>query len=121
LIERCCRQETRGATTKEHRVHFASPDGRLSLFQIRDQGLHILALRERAAECMRVEIAIRALPDAPWNMNVERKGWQRGESERPGLSQCETHRSGTLPWPRAEISCASFANSWDSARPRWLT
>src|SRR5208283_5690199 len=72
-IDRCRRKQARRSAAKKNGRHAPSPDGRQRRFEIGDQRVDVLRLRQSLPQLVRIEIAVWALPNAPWNMNVERE------------------------------------------------
>jgi hypothetical protein len=73
------REQAGRAAAEEDTGHRPAPDQRQGGLQIGDQRRDVLGFRNRAIGFMRVEIAIRALLDAPRDVDVERQ--RRGDAE----------------------------------------
>ena len=104
LVDDLAGEQARRAAADEDAVDAAAPDQRQSRLEIGDQGRQVVALRDRrrrsgrrasGRQCMRVEIAVRALAHTPRDMDVKRQrrhsaklrlavtgGDQRNESAR---------------------------------------
>ena len=78
-VDRRRREETRRAAADEDRDDPAIPDRRKRGFEIGQQRVDVVGLGRLAARLVRIEIAIRALPDAPRNVDVERERRRRRE------------------------------------------
>ena len=76
-------EEARRAAADEHRDDLAAPDRRQRKLQVGQQRIDVGVLRHVAARFVRVEVAVRTLADAPWDVHVERERRQHREV-RPG-------------------------------------
>ena len=86
------------------------PDRRQREFEVGDQCVDVLCLRYCVAVLVRVEVAIRTLPDAPRYVDIQGQRWQRREMRRaqPWIpaahrSSCNRAISARIAWPRCEI------------------
>ena len=81
-VDRFGREQARRAAAEEDRRHPPAPDRRQREFEIGDERVDVLRLRDRASPLVRVEIAVRTLLDAPWYVKVERERRERREARR---------------------------------------
>src|SRR6185503_1279193 len=104
-------EHARRSSADEDRLNLPSPDARQRELEVGEQGLDVLVLRNVAAYLVRIEIAIRALSHAPWNVHVQRERRQRREARSRrevqrdaahGTSACRRASSARIAWPRWE-------------------
>ena len=78
------RQQAGRAAAEEDADHRPAPDQRQRRLQVGNQRIDILALGDRARRLVRVEIAVRALLDAPRDVHIERQRRRDLEFEDAG-------------------------------------
>ena len=97
-VDRRGREERRRAAAEEHARHLASPHRRQRALEVGDERVDVRVLRRSgrvAAPGVRVEVAVRALRDAPRQVHVQRQRRQRDEAPAPGI------RAGAIDPPAA--------------------
>ena len=70
VVEAACGKNARRATAEKNRVHAPAPDFRQGVVEIGNERVDVLALLRYSLLLVAVEIAVRALADAPGNMDI---------------------------------------------------
>src|SRR6185437_4607321 len=95
-------------------MHAPSPDFRERRFQVRHEGLDVLALGKLAALLVRIEVAIGALAQAPRDVHVERERRQLREAD--ARTRCARVHAFGRRSAAAAPSRSRFASRTRSAR-----
>ncbi len=107
-VDRACGEQARRAAAEEDRMHAPPPHARERRLEVGDQSVDVVVLGERVARLMRIEVAVRALADAPGQVNVEGERRQRREGEpvagSGGRDDGAGHDVGTRLDDRAEAA-----------------
>jgi hypothetical protein len=102
------------AAAEEYARDWPPPDLGQRLLEVAHQSVHVRVFGNVPPHLVGIEVAIRALPDAPRYVNVERKGRE--------VLQAHPHRRHRHDGGRgAHTPSFSFASSLRIALPRWLT
>ena len=99
------------------RVHAPAPDERQRRLEVGDQRVDVARLGQRAgvvAPGVRIEVAVRALLQAPRQVHVERERRQRRQRQRAG-----THEAGEALGDVAERARVGAATIGITHRRRW--
>ncbi len=81
-VDRLRSEQAGRAAAEKNRVHATAPDRGQRELEIREQRIDIARFGNFNAPLMRIEIAIRTLPEAPGNVDVQRERRQRREMRR---------------------------------------
>jgi hypothetical protein len=90
------REQARRAAADEDGVHAASPDERQRRLEVGAQRIEVARLRHAAGRFVRVEVAVRALLQAPREMDVQRQRRQRAQRQRARAQVARENVAGRL-------------------------
>ena len=91
------RHEARRAAADEDAVDAATPHERQRRLEVGEQRVEIARLGNLAALLVRIEVAVRALAQAPRHVHVQRERRQRAEVERAGAEVARDFIQGATP------------------------
>jgi len=85
-VDGCRRKQTGRAAADEDALHLTAPDQRESRFEVGAQGVEVALLGQVAATRpgVRIEVAVRALFQAPRQVHIQRQRRQAGELQQAG-------------------------------------
>ena len=135
LVDGSRREQAGRAAAEEDADHRPSPDQGQGGLQVGDQGVDVVAFGNRPVRFMRIEVAVRALLDAPRHMDIKRQRRGDAELEAGGRRRrlgCGKNRDGArhdqrvgrrsisrcMAWPRCDTRFLVSGSSSAAVRPK---
>ena len=116
-VDRFGREQARRAAADEDAGHAPAPHQRQGRLQVGDQRVQIVRFTSGTGGLVAVEVAVRALLQAPRQVHVQRQRRQRAELQRARAEKVRRGVGGGVQ--TCHTSCSS-ARSCTMARARWL-